>query len=92
MGTLMLLKKFTLLFLLISASLLSTSFAGRRSISIKNFVKDGNAIQEETPRKPVNKEEVRTINERLLRANTKDYGRYDPSPSLSKPPFKLIPN
>jgi len=28
MGTLMLLKKFTLLFLLISASLLSTSFAG----------------------------------------------------------------
>ncbi|KAG4960092.1 hypothetical protein AAZX31_13G183000 [Glycine max] len=93
MGTLMLLKKFTLLFLLISGSLLSTSFAGRvRSNSIKNFAKDVNAIEEGTPRKPLNKEEVRTIHERLLRANTKDYGRYDPSPSLSKPPFKLIPN
>ncbi|KAL5150741.1 Protein CASPARIAN STRIP INTEGRITY FACTOR 1 [Glycine soja] len=117
MGTLMLLKKFTLLFLLISGSLLSTSFADSqrfgvmilylillqasktkckacrvRSNSIKNFAKDVNAIEEGTPRKPLNKEEVRTIHERLLRANTKDYGRYDPSPSLSKPPFKLIPN
>ncbi|KAL5132582.1 Protein SRG1 [Glycine soja] len=88
-----LLKKFTLLFLLISGSLLSTSFAGRvRSNSFKNLAKDVNAIEEGTPRKPLNKEEVRTIHERLLRANTKDYGRYDPSPSLSKPPFKLIPN
>ncbi|QCD85537.1 protein CASPARIAN STRIP INTEGRITY FACTOR 1 [Vigna unguiculata] len=92
MGTLMLLKNFTLLFLLISASLLSPSFAGRRSKDIKNFTKDVNAIQEGTPRKALNKEEVRNIHERLLRANTKDYGRYDPSPSLSKPPFKLIPN
>ncbi|KAG5120381.1 hypothetical protein AAZX31_12G225300 [Glycine max] len=96
MGTLRLLKKFTLLFLLISGSLLSTSFAeyaGRvRSNSFKNLAKDVNAIEEGTPRKPLNKEEVRTIHERLLRANTKDYGRYDPSPSLSKPPFKLIPN
>ncbi|KAL2326429.1 hypothetical protein Fmac_025487 [Flemingia macrophylla] len=92
MGTLMLLKDFTLLFLLLSGSLLSTSFAGRRSISIRNFAKDGNAIQEGTPGKALNKEEERSINERLLRANTKDYGRYDPSPSLSKPPFKLIPN
>ncbi|KAK7405493.1 hypothetical protein VNO78_06843 [Psophocarpus tetragonolobus] len=92
MGSLLLLKKFSLLFLLISGSLLSTSFAARRSKSIKNFVKDVNAIQEDTPMKTMNKEEVRSINERLLRANTKDYGRYDPSPSLSKPPFKLIPN
>ncbi|KAG4969089.1 hypothetical protein JHK84_035122 [Glycine max] len=96
MGTLRLLKKFTLLFLLISGSLLSTSFAeyaGRvRSNSFKNLAKDVNAIEEGTPRKPLNKEEERTIHERLLRANTKDYGRYDPSPSLSKPPFKLIPN
>ncbi|TKY68095.1 hypothetical protein E2542_SST04328 [Spatholobus suberectus] len=92
MDTLMLLKKFSLLFLLISGSLLSTSFAGRRSKSIRSFVKHVNAIQEGTPRKPLNKAEVRTINERLLRANTKDYGRYDPTPSLSKPPFKLIPN
>ncbi|KAK8518754.1 hypothetical protein V6N12_011999 [Hibiscus sabdariffa] len=32
------------------------------------------------------------IHERLLRANTKDYGKYDPTPALAKPPFKLIPN
>ncbi|KAG2396499.1 uncharacterized protein HKW66_Vig0227740 [Vigna angularis] len=104
MGTLMLLKNFILLFLLISASFLSPSFAevlpwsvlnasaARRSKDIRNFTKDVNAIQEGTPRKALNKEEVRSIHERLLRANTKDYGRYDPSPSLSKPPFKLIPN
>ncbi|XP_014493411.1 protein CASPARIAN STRIP INTEGRITY FACTOR 1 [Vigna radiata var. radiata] len=92
MGTLMLLKNFILLFLLISASFLSPSFAARRSKDISNFTKDVNAIQEGTPRKALNKEEVRSIHERLLRANTKDYGRYDPSPSLSKPPFKLIPN
>jgi hypothetical protein len=40
----------------------------------------------------MNEEEVSSIHERLLRANTKDYGRYDPSPTFSKPPFKLIPN
>lgn len=40
-----------------------------------------------------NGEIIRTnIHERLLRANTKDYGKYDPAPALVKPPFKLIPN
>ncbi|ESW05793.1 hypothetical protein PHAVU_011G210100 [Phaseolus vulgaris] len=92
MGTLMLLKNFTLLFLLLSASLPSTSFAARRSKVMRNFTKDVNAIEEGTSRKALNKEEVSSIHERVLRANTKDYGRYDPSPSLSKPPFKLIPN
>ncbi|KAK7343154.1 hypothetical protein VNO80_26117 [Phaseolus coccineus] len=92
MGTLMLLKNFTLLFLLLSASLLSTSFAARRSKAIRNFTKDVNANKEGTTRKALSKEEVSSIHERVLRANTKDYGRYDPSPSLSKPPFKLIPN
>lgn len=37
-------------------------------------------------------EEVNVIHERVLRANTKDYGKYDPSPTFVKPPFKLIPN
>ena len=32
------------------------------------------------------------VHERLLKANTKDYGRYDPTPGLVRPPFKLIPN
>ncbi|XP_061363039.1 protein CASPARIAN STRIP INTEGRITY FACTOR 1-like [Gastrolobium bilobum] len=92
---LMLLKKFSLLFLLISGSLLSTtSFAaGRRSELINDLAADVYSNQEEgTPRKPLNEEEVTIIHERLLRANAKDYGRYDPSPTLSKPPSKLIPN
>ncbi|KAL6011403.1 hypothetical protein ACLOJK_001851 [Asimina triloba] len=33
-----------------------------------------------------------TVHDRLLRANTKDYGSYGPAPTLGKPPFKLIPN
>lgn len=36
--------------------------------------------------------ETNIIHGRLLRANTKDYGRYDPAPALVRPPFKLIPN
>ncbi|GAU36221.1 hypothetical protein TSUD_363760 [Trifolium subterraneum] len=88
----MFLKKFTLLFLLISCSLLATSFAGRASNFIKISYEDVNAVQEVTTRREMNEEEVNSIHERLLRANTKDYGRYDPSPTFSKPPFKLIPN
>ncbi|WOL02952.1 hypothetical protein Cni_G11671 [Canna indica] len=39
-----------------------------------------------------NKEDVISVRWRILKANTNDYGNYDPTPSLSKPPFKLIPN
>lgn len=42
--------------------------------------------------KPMNQKEIAIVHERLLKANTKDYGRYDPTPALVKPPFKLIPN
>ncbi|KAE9617199.1 hypothetical protein Lalb_Chr03g0032901 [Lupinus albus] len=38
------------------------------------------------------KEEVSIIEERLFKENRRDYGRYDPSPGLSKPPYKLIPD
>lgn len=38
------------------------------------------------------KQEEQLRHERVLKMNTKDYGRYDPTPALSKPPFKLIPN
>ncbi|KAE9620905.1 hypothetical protein Lal_00019625 [Lupinus albus] len=89
---LMFLNKFSILFLLISGSLLSTSFAGGRSKFMSNLAEDLNETKEGTPNKSVIKEEVSMIHERLLRDNTRDYGRYDPSPSLSKPPFKLIPN
>ena len=32
------------------------------------------------------------IHKRLLRANTNDYGSYDPAPTFHKPKFKQIPN
>ncbi|XP_012067223.1 protein CASPARIAN STRIP INTEGRITY FACTOR 1 [Jatropha curcas] len=84
----MLLKNFCLVFLLLSASFLSTSFAGRRS----KFV-DKSAYQIDTTyEESSNKDEASMFHERVLRANTKDYGNYDPAPSLVRPPFKLIPN
>ncbi|KAG5624955.1 hypothetical protein H5410_010173 [Solanum commersonii] len=83
MGGLMLIKKISLFFLLISASLFSTSFAGRQSSFLSNF------DQEELS---ATHEEEQLRHERVLKMNTKDYGRYDPTPALSKPPFKLIPN
>ncbi|XP_052192263.1 protein CASPARIAN STRIP INTEGRITY FACTOR 1-like [Diospyros lotus] len=89
MGSMMLLKKTTLLFLIISSSLLSTSFAGRplvRSLAKEMKAKDNHGDvsgMEELQHK---------VQERILRANTKDYGNYDPAPASVKPPFKLIPN
>ncbi|CAK8561044.1 unnamed protein product [Lathyrus sativus] len=88
----MFLKKFTLLFLLISGSLLSTSSAGRESKFMRISYQDMNSAKEVATMKAMDEEEVSIIHERLLRANTKDYGRYDPTPTFSKPPYKLIPN
>ncbi|KAK9903203.1 hypothetical protein M0R45_001168 [Rubus argutus] len=93
---LMFLKKFTVLILLISAaSLLSTSLqqVGRQSKFVNKLAKEEmDATPEEVLGKSLNHKEVARIHERLLRVNTKDYGRYDPAPALVKPPFKLIPN
>uniref|UniRef100_A0A2P2IME2 Uncharacterized protein MANES_11G091700 n=2 Tax=Rhizophora mucronata TaxID=61149 RepID=A0A2P2IME2_RHIMU len=86
---LLLLKKITLLFLLVSASFLST-FSGRPSMLL-NGLPDGE-VDEELSSKALDNNEMGTIHERLLRANTHDYGKYDPAPALVKPPFKLIPN
>ncbi|CAN6555204.1 hypothetical protein ACFX13_003000 [Malus domestica] len=89
----MFLKMFSILFLLISASFFSSSFAaGRKSKFVNKLAKEVDANTEEMLGKPLNHEEVARIHERLLRSNTKDYGRYDPAPALVKPPFKLIPN
>ncbi|XP_050365395.1 protein CASPARIAN STRIP INTEGRITY FACTOR 1-like [Argentina anserina] len=91
----MCLKKFTILILLISAaSLLSTSFAaGRQSKFFNKLAKEAiDATPEEVLGKPLSHKEAARIHERLLRVNTKDYGRYDPAPALVKPPFKLIQN
>ncbi|KAG5239000.1 protein CASPARIAN STRIP INTEGRITY FACTOR [Salix suchowensis] len=81
---LMLLKKISLLFLLISASFLSTSFAGRRSKFVKKLAEEAG--------KASHSNEETSIHERLLKVNTKDYGNYNPAPALVRPPFKLIPN
>nr|CAD1842880.1 unnamed protein product [Ananas comosus var. bracteatus] len=65
-------KRSTILFVLVTASILSTSFA-------------------EITKTPSYEDEV-VVRARILKVQTNDYGSYDPSPSLEKPPFKLIPN
>ncbi|XP_050231341.1 protein CASPARIAN STRIP INTEGRITY FACTOR 1-like [Mercurialis annua] len=87
-----LINKFSLLFLLISASFISTSFAGRRSKFAEKLAIQVDDAYEENSSKPSHNEEAEIVRERVLRANTKDYGNYDPAPALVRPPFKLIPN
>ncbi|KAL1349413.1 hypothetical protein HN51_025910 [Arachis hypogaea] len=98
-----LLMRFSLLLLLLagSLSLLWPSFAaGGRSKFIGNLVADvDHTIQQAMMHQdgPITKrlmdeEEVNTIHERVLRANTRDYGSYNPAPKLSKPRSKRIPN
>ncbi|KAJ8763463.1 hypothetical protein K2173_002346 [Erythroxylum novogranatense] len=84
---LMLLKKMTLFFLLVSTSFLSASAGGRFKLT-NNLVEEG----DEELAVELSEDGVTTVHERLLRANTKDYGKYDSAPALVKPPFKLIPN
>ncbi|KAK9164232.1 hypothetical protein Syun_005134 [Stephania yunnanensis] len=85
------LKKFVLLFLVVSASFLSTSLAVRQGRFV-NEVAEESEIDNETSNEFPRHDEAGEIHERLLKVNTKDYGRYDPAPALVKPPFKLIPN
>ncbi|CAK9142045.1 unnamed protein product [Ilex paraguariensis] len=89
---LLLLKKICLLFLLIFASFLSTSFAGRKFRVLNNSEKELGATREKISGEQLHHEEASDIHERLLKVNTNDYGKYDPAPALVKPPFKLIPN
>ncbi|OAY37309.1 protein CASPARIAN STRIP INTEGRITY FACTOR 1 [Manihot esculenta] len=93
MGAFMFLNKFTLLFLIASTALSSPSFAGRRSKFLDKLANQVDASNyEELSSKTSDQDEASIIHERVLRANTKDYGNYDPAPALVKPPFKLIPN
>ncbi|XP_048234093.1 protein CASPARIAN STRIP INTEGRITY FACTOR 2-like [Ricinus communis] len=91
MGLMLLIKKFSLLFLLISVPFFSTSFAGRSKF-VDKLADPADANYEELSSNPSHNDEATIIQERLLRANTKDYGHYDPAPALVRPPFKLIPN
>ncbi|KAG8655923.1 protein CASPARIAN STRIP INTEGRITY FACTOR 1-like [Manihot esculenta] len=92
-SSLMVLHKFTLLFLLASTAFLSPSFAGRRFKFMNKLANQVDmSFYEEVSKPSKQVDEASMIHERLLRANTKDYGNYDPAPALGKPPFKLIPN
>ena len=86
-------KKITLLFLIISASLFITSFAGR--VRVRNSVaSNAVSISYEEPEswEALRHDEESEIHDRLLKVKTNDYGKYDPAPAFVKPPFKLIPN
>ncbi|KAM6581530.1 hypothetical protein CsatA_005304 [Cannabis sativa] len=84
-------KNISLIFLLISGSLISTSLAGRQLMnSGDQFSKVVTHEAEDDEMLMMKK--IRLVQERVLRSNTRDYGRYDPAPALVKPPFKLIPN
>uniref|UniRef100_A0A803Q9T6 Uncharacterized protein n=1 Tax=Cannabis sativa TaxID=3483 RepID=A0A803Q9T6_CANSA len=84
-------KNISLIFLLISGSLISTSLAGRQLMnSGDQFSKV--VMTHEAEDEMLMMKKIRLVQERVLRSNTRDYGRYDPAPALVKPPFKLIPN
>lgn len=75
-----------------SYMIIKTLFSGRALVhTVGNDV--GTTRHEEISEDEIiSQHEGDIIPERLLRMNTKDYGRYDPAPALVKPPFKLIPN
>ncbi|XP_030477696.2 protein CASPARIAN STRIP INTEGRITY FACTOR 2-like isoform X1 [Cannabis sativa] len=87
-------KNISLIFLLISGSLISTSLAGRQLMNSGDQFSKVVMIREaeEDDDEMLMMKKIRLVHERVLRSNTRDYGRYDPAPALVKPPFKLIPN
>ncbi|CAL4917371.1 unnamed protein product [Urochloa decumbens] len=76
--------------LLVFALLFSTSFAGRQF----NFLTDQDALRQQGAAAGAEQKEavVPLVHARMLNVKTNDYGSYDPSPSMDKPHFKLIPN
>ncbi|KAL3843433.1 hypothetical protein ACJIZ3_000836 [Penstemon smallii] len=84
-------KKISFLFLLISAAIFATTFAGRLFKSVEP--KDTSLTYKKLESwEQLRHAEASEIHERLLKVKTNDYGRYDPAPAFVKPPFKLIPN
>ncbi|CAH8262394.1 unnamed protein product [Arabidopsis lyrata] len=78
----LLMKNLGFIFMIVSASALSVSFAGRPSVLVHTHID----LRDEMVERSMHD------HERLLRMNTKDYGHNSPSPRLERPPFKLIPN
>ncbi|KAI4376064.1 hypothetical protein MLD38_013859 [Melastoma candidum] len=88
MGLLLLLfKKFGLLYLLLFASTISSSMAGRSFKTMETEFAPATVSVEAR-----HEGDVTRVHERVLKVNTNDYGKYDPAPALVRPPFKLIPN
>ncbi|KAG1366270.1 protein CASPARIAN STRIP INTEGRITY FACTOR 1 [Cocos nucifera] len=85
-------KRFILLFVLILASLISVSSAGGQRRFFNKYAVHVESMMKGSAKKVVHREQAFVAHSRVLKANTNDYASYDPSPSLSKPPFKLIPN
>ncbi|KAJ1278898.1 hypothetical protein BS78_04G114200 [Paspalum vaginatum] len=78
-------------FIVFAALLFSTSFAGRQY----NFLTDQDALHQKGEAAGAKQNEaavVPLVRARMLNVKTNDYGSYDPSPSMDKPHFKLIPN
>ncbi|KAF6986279.1 hypothetical protein CFC21_004060 [Triticum aestivum] len=72
------------------ALLLSTSLAGRQRPSFivdreESLGQQGEAQDEAAMAQPVHSRMLKDV-------TTSDYGTYDPTPSMQKPHFKLIPN
>ncbi|CAA0807640.1 Unknown protein [Striga hermonthica] len=92
MGLVLSFKKISLLILLICAAIFHTSFAGSGSVASQEALSTTHHEEKQSSEAIRHDDEVSEIHERLLKVKTNDYGRYDPTPSMSKPPFKLIPN
>ncbi|THU63397.1 hypothetical protein C4D60_Mb01t15330 [Musa balbisiana] len=74
-----------LFLLLLSATAPSESFAGHRKLMHHA------SVPHEATEKSSSKDNV-VVHHRFLTVKTNDYGAYDPSPALNKPPYKLINN
>ncbi|XP_010940119.1 protein CASPARIAN STRIP INTEGRITY FACTOR 1-like [Elaeis guineensis] len=85
-------KRFIFLVILILASLISASSAGGQRRVFNKYAVHVESMMKDSAKKVVHSKQAFVAHSRVLKANTNDYGNYDPSPSLSKPPFKLIPN
>ncbi|XP_074586426.1 uncharacterized protein LOC141842109 isoform X2 [Curcuma longa] len=90
-------RTFVLFMIIIMVSLPSTASGGRESRNFVEYAAPSRTMTKEYYAVSENRadevDESPTVRWRMLmKVNTKDYGSYDPTPSLSKPPFKLIPN
>ncbi|CAL9180146.1 unnamed protein product [Musa hybrid cultivar] len=85
-------KKLTVLLIIVLASLPSIALAGRQTRIFGKYAAPAGSMMKDLSKHGLHQEQISIVHSRILKVNTKDYGSYDPSPSLSKPPFKLIPN